>query len=551
MPATSASRHTRAVIAYTVGALAGLVGLTSIAGADVGAGYWHTDGHRIEDSANQPLRIAGINWFGLETSNFAPHGLWVRGYRSMLDQIKSQGYNTIRLPYSNQLFDAGSTPNGIDFGQNPDLAGLTGIQIMDRVIAYAGNVGLRILLDRHRPDAAAQSELWYTASYDEARWIHDWTMLASRYAGNATVIGADLHNEPHGAACWGCGDITHDWRLAAERAGNAILAVNPNWLIVVEGVENYAGQNYWWGGNLAGAGVAPVRLNVANKLVYSIHDYPASVHAQSWFSAPDYPANLPALWDATWGYLHRTGAAPVLVGEFGTKLATTSDQQWLTALANYLGTGADAIHWTFWAWNPNSADTGGILNDDWQTVNQAKQAALVPLQFALGGVTSLPPPAKISVVEYYNANLDHYFVTPLASEQANLDAGLTPTRWTRTGQTFNAFESSGASTSAVCRYYIPPALGDSHFLGRGTAECESTAAKNPSFLLEAASFFYTILPTAGTCPAGAVPVYRVFSNRADANHRYTIDRATRDQMVASGWLAEGDGPDLVVMCAPQ
>ena len=51
-------------------------------------------------------------------------------------------------------------------------------------------------------------------------------------------------------------------------------------------------------------------------------------------------------------------------------------------------------------------------------------------------------------------------------------------------------------------------------------------------------------------PAGTAPVDRVFSNRADANHRYMTDRALRDQMVASGWLAEGDGPDLVVMCAP-
>ena len=37
----------------------------------------------------------------------------------------------------------------------------------------------------------------------------------------------------------------------------------------------------------------------------------------------------------------------------------------------------------------------------------------------------------------------------------------------------------------------------------------------------------------------------------DANHRYMTDRTVRDQMVAKGWLAEGDGPDLVVMCAPQ
>ncbi len=294
-----------------------------------------------------------------------------------------------------------------------------------------------------------------------------------------------------------------------------------------------------------------MRLDVANRLVYSPHDYPASVHAQPWFSAPDYPANLPAVWDATWGYLLRTGTAPVLVGEFGTKLATTSDQQWLTALASYLGTGVEGVHWTYWSWNPNSGDTGGILKDDWKTVDEAKQARLVPLQFRLGGMTSTPPPAKVSAVEYYNAALDHYFITRLAAEQANLDAGRTPTRWTRTGQAFAVYAAAGASTSPVCRLYIPPGLGDSHYFGRGAVECAATAAKYPDFVLEDAAFFHATLPTAGTCPGDAAPVYRVFSNRADANHRYTTDRATRDQMVAKGWLAEGDGPDRVVMCAPR
>ena len=52
-------------------------------------------------------------------------------------------------------------------------------------------------------------------------------MLAQRYASNPAVIGADLHNEPHGSATWGDGNPATDWRLAAERAGNAILAANP------------------------------------------------------------------------------------------------------------------------------------------------------------------------------------------------------------------------------------------------------------------------------------------------------------------------------------
>jgi hypothetical protein len=103
----------------------------------------------------------------------------------------------------------------------------------------------------------------------------------------------------------------------------------------------------------------------------------------------------------------------------------------------------------------------------------------------------------------------------------------------------------------VCRYYLPPAFGDSHFLGRGTVECIATGKDHPGILLEDSMFMQMLLPYAGTCPGTTRPVYRVFSNRPDANHRYMTDRAVRDQLVAKGWLAEGDGPDLVVMCAPQ
>jgi endoglucanase len=224
-------------------------------------------------------------------------------------------------------------------------------------------------------------------------------MLAQRYAGNPTVVGADLHNEPHGSVCWGCGDQARDWRLAAERAGNAILAVNPSWLIFVEGNDCFNGDCTWWGGNLLGARDFPVRLNVAGRLVYSAHDYPSSVAQQPWFSDPAYPTNLPGVWDHFWGYLKKGGTAPVWLGEFGSRLATTSDQQWFSSVVSYLGSGAAGFDWTFWSWNPNSGDTGGILNDDWITVNQAKQSKLATIQFPLtgaggGGTTTTTTPSQ-------------------------------------------------------------------------------------------------------------------------------------------------------------
>jgi 6-phosphogluconolactonase len=157
--------------------------------------------------------------------------------------------------------------------------------------------------------------------------------------------------------------------------------------------------------------------------------------------------------------------------------------------------------------------------------------------------------APVSVVEFYNASLDHFFITYVADEIAKLDNG-TFKGWVRSGLSFNAFAAAPSGTSAVCRIYIPPGKGDGHFFGRDANECDGTMTKNPTFVLESGTFLYLYPPTLGNCAAGQVPVYRVFSNRADANHRYTTSRTVRDQMVGRGWLAEGDGADTVVMCAP-
>lgn len=367
---------------------------SSVAASAAGAGFWHTSGSRILDSNNQPVRIAGINWFGFETGNLSPHGLWVRSYRDMMNQMKALGFNSIRLPFSDAIF-SGALPVSIDAVSNPDLQGLSALEVMDEIVEYAGEIGLRIILDRHRPNSNSQSELWYTATVSEQTWIEHWVALARRYAGDPTVIGADLHNEPHTPATWGTGVLATDWRLAAERAGNAILAANPDWLIFVEGNDQFNNDFYWWGGQLLGAAQFPVRLSNPNKLVYSPHDYPSTVAPQPWFTAPDYPANMPALWDRHWGYLAKQNIAPVMLGEFGTRLVIASDIQWLTALSSYLQDNPN-IGWTFWSWNPNSGDTGGILADDWRTVNTAKMALLRPLMFPLDSTT--PPPPLPAVV---------------------------------------------------------------------------------------------------------------------------------------------------------
>lgn len=343
--------------------------------------YLHTSDSQILDTSNKVVGLSGINWFGFETSNNVPHGLWTRNWEDMLDQVKSEGYNVIRLPFSNAMLKQGVKPSGIDYQKNPDLNGLTSLQIMDKIVRGANERGIKIILDNHRstPGGGPESNgLWYTSEYTESDWILDWKKLARRYKNIPAVIAVDLRNEPYNA-CWGCGDPSKDWRLAAEKAGDAVLSINPNLLIIVEGVAVHNGQYTWWGGNLLGAREFPVRLKVSNRLVYSAHEYPETIYPQPWFSDPKYPNNLPTVWDKYWGYLVKKDIAPVLIGEFGTRYETEKDKQWLVNFQKYIQ--QNKLSWTFWSLNPDSGDTGGLLMDDWKSIHPMKQNILKKIQY--------------------------------------------------------------------------------------------------------------------------------------------------------------------------
>src|SRR4051795_7236150 len=148
------------LVAATVTALP-----ASAATGGTGTGYLHTSGNKIIDSTGATVRLTGINWFGMETDNKTFHGLWASNpWRSQLDTMASLGYNTLRIPFSDDALKTGAVATGINDYVNPDLVGLSPLQILDKVIAYSGSKGMRVILDRHRPTSAQQTALWYTSA---------------------------------------------------------------------------------------------------------------------------------------------------------------------------------------------------------------------------------------------------------------------------------------------------------------------------------------------------------------------------------------------------
>ena len=364
--------------------------------------YLHAVGNKIYDSSGNEVRLTGIAWFGFETTNQVYHGLWSVKMESVLDTVANSGFNLLRIPLCVQLVNqwrngTGGTPDSVNYSANPGLQGMTSLQILDASIAYCRKVGIKVMLDMHRVVNTQMLEGWYTTGYPPEDFEACWRWLTEHYRNDDTVIAMDIFNEPHGAPGnanmikWDSSADRNNWRYEAEKVGNAILDINPNLLIVVEGVEatpkdgyTYADTNSadydfdWWGGNLRGVKNTPVNLGSRqSQLVYSPHDYGPSVYAQPWFHSGFTEASLTSdCWDSNWLYIAKQNIAPILIGEWGGKMDGGDNQKWMGFLADTIV--LNKLNHTFWCVNPNSGDTGGILLDDWTTVDTAKYNLIKP-----------------------------------------------------------------------------------------------------------------------------------------------------------------------------
>lgn len=358
------------------------------------------------------LRLASVNWFGGEGTNNTPHGTWLRPYRDILDQIKEVGFNCIRLPFSGTTI--GATPPGtaIDLDLNPEFTDKSSLDIFDLIIDYCREIGLYVVLDHHRRSAGDGADGGPTdGSYTQAMWQATWITLANRYKDRVNVVGADIHNEPHYLS-WA------EWAPLCETVGNAIHAVAPDWIIFVEGVGHEGDDHYWWAGHLKGVATRPVVLTLPNRVAYSPHEYGQSVGSQQWLAydgqtAPaNWPLNLPAVWDAYWGFIHYENIAPIWIGEMGGHFGLDAntgvlnkphgihETTWMTNLVRYLnydrnldGTVSSGelpnpitkkgMSFAWWGWQPMSGDTGGLVQEDFTTLQTPKINIIQPLLDAI------------------------------------------------------------------------------------------------------------------------------------------------------------------------
>lgn len=398
-------------------------------GGGGGPGGYPTDkggflasGNQILDGAMKPIRFTGANWNGAEWNDSAntgllPAGLTQRSYQSIMDQFKALGFNLIRLPFADSTVVSTRTTHGYATGPNPGFAGKTPRECIGLMCEYGRQIGVYFLLDHHRNNATTGSgtQVGFLEGdgFTLQNIIDNWKTLVQvpGIFGNPAVFGCDVHNEPNGRAFnWNL------WAPKAEQIGNAILSVNPNVMIVVEGNEisfTGGGEEWnWWGGNLEDYPTRPIVLSKPEKLCLSVHEYgPYLVGSMKpWQAAAQFPGNMfgtSGVYDRFFGSLWRNKQHPMLIGEFGAKFedpSLTKEQQWIEALHKYmngdlnntgqllLGPGEQGMSWTMWTYTPYSGDTGGIMLNDFQTVAQNRYQKYQPHLWPLKGGTITPPP---------------------------------------------------------------------------------------------------------------------------------------------------------------
>lgn len=358
----------------------------SVSATTIPSNYYSTSEGVIFKGTN-PIKLKGANWFGFETADHVMHGLWSRGYVEMIQQIKDTGINALRVPVCPATLAGVDSIGAVDYSKNSDLQGKNSLELLDAIMEELNRQQIYVLLDMHRVDTDCGyiSDLWYVDGYSETQWINDLKFMADYFSGYEYFMGIDLKNEPHGNATWGTGNSATDWNTAAEKAGEAVLSVNPNILIYVEGVQenptcSLSNYNHWWGGNLEPFACDPIDPDMVpkSKLVLSPHVYGPDVYNQPYFSVSNFPANMAEIWDQHFGYLVEEGYT-IVPGEWGGKYGIDGndekDKIWQDALVDYFQD-KHICNSFYWSWNPNSGDTGGILQDDWNNTHSEKVTML-------------------------------------------------------------------------------------------------------------------------------------------------------------------------------
>lgn len=311
---------------------------------------WNVQNNQIQFQ-NQNIILKGLNWFGLETTQYDLGGLDHHPLSFYLEKISALGFNSLRIPFSEDC---------IYFYPDHCISQQTNqtvLQSLDQLMDESYSHNLSIVLDLHRLRPEYTSPFWelpYPSKFTKDIFIKTWSILLSRYGNRTNLLGINLYNEPH------------DPFMTAEYYQDQIEDIVSNLsrsfphldsLFFVDGLK--------WGKDFRNFSVFS-----DPRIVLSIHNYGPSVIP----SLPDDPVQWIHDWDAQFGFWFSRNV-PIMIAEWGGRYQDPKDILWMDTFVAYLQENNIQNNF-YWAWNPDSKDVGGFLHLDWTTYDVDKKILL-------------------------------------------------------------------------------------------------------------------------------------------------------------------------------
>lgn len=370
----------RKQVGWTIGSadnyailVAALRGLMTVRAPDNGDGR---SLRRRGSPARNSVVPRGVNIAGLE---FAPSTIpgsegtnYTKNTVNEFAYTKLKGFNLVRLPF---------TWNRIQPTLGAALDG-TYKSYIDQCITWASANGLKVLLDLHSYGryyvGGVEKAIGEAGGPTQANYADLWDRISAAYAGNTTVWGYGLMNEPHDMpvpTSPSTYNSTATITLAYQAAINAIRA-NDTTHYITACTDSYGGFQSFF--TTHGSNPTPWLTDSANKLYYELHAYFDSNNSGS-YAGND--ANfLSSGRDVRYGgdtlepvaQWAQNQGVKLFIGEFGVP---KTDEGWLTVLADFLNVcdkyNIPTTYWVLGQWivdGISTQPTNNYLTDSGQMV---------------------------------------------------------------------------------------------------------------------------------------------------------------------------------------
>lgn len=327
-------------------------------------------GRWIYAATGERVKLASVNWYGASDAYHVPMGLDKNSVAGIADLIKSMGFNSVRLPFSNEMLSIKEKVPQKYVSADSSLFNLTPLQVFDQIVKTLAAKEIFIILNNHTSIGKwcckdnDDNGLWYNKQQSPSQWMADWQMLIERYKSNPWIIGADLRNEirKDGGIKPSWGDQRkQDFHAISQRLGNKLLKIAPNLFIIVEGLE--------YSSDFRAVRTLQITLDTPNRVIYSPHSY-------QWFRTGvgttlnqiESYDEFKSILDTLWGFISELPEPrPIWISEWG--ISPKANNNFSRHFPRYLK--EKDFGWAWWPLNvgrkPKSKknETWGIVDPSW------------------------------------------------------------------------------------------------------------------------------------------------------------------------------------------